>query len=415
MRIDVAYGDKKETVEVPDHKVGEIVLPNELPSMDEASVIRHALANPLGSVGLSEFLEGARSVLVIVNDATRPTPTARIMGEIHASLRDLDAKYIVATGMHAAPTEEEYRFIFGDAYDDISSKVISHDSKESTMVRLGRTSRGTEVRMNSIIQEVDRIVVIGSVEPHYFAGYTGGRKAFIPGISAYETIEQNHKLALSLDAQALRLDGNPVHEDMMEAMRFLTDKDVFSIMAVLDRDHKTCAAFSGGLRESFDAAVEKADKVFVVPLKGKAEIVVAVTSFPHDIDLYQSQKALDNAKYAVKEGGIVILVSACRKGVGPDTFLKLLASAETPGQALEKIAEGYKLGYHKAAKMAEIGLDRKLYAVTTLDAETARKAHLIPMASVQEALDSAMKEMDEDAKVTFIMDAVITVPKIEPC
>jgi nickel-dependent lactate racemase len=414
MRIEIAYGKGRETVEIPDQNLGEIVHPNELPHVDEASVLRHALENPVGSPSLPEFLKDAGSVLVIVNDATRPTPTARALGEIHAHLMNLDAKYIVATGMHRAPTEEENRFIFGDLYDSISSAVFSHDSKESQMVHLGVTSRGTDVRMNKMVQDADRIVVIGSVEPHYFAGYTGGRKAFIPGVSAYETIEQNHRLALMLEAQALRLEDNPVHEDMMEAMEFLADRKIFSIMAVLDKDHKICAAFAGSLAETFDAAVEKADSVFVVPLKGRAEIVVAVTSFPHDIDLYQSQKALDNAKYAVKEGGIVILVSACRTGVGPDTFLKLLASAETPKEALEKIAKGYKLGYHKAAKMAEIGLNRKMYAVTQLDPEVARRAHLVPMPTVQNALDSALEEMGEGAKVTFIMDAVITVPKIGP-
>ena len=413
MQIEIPYGEGLETVRIPDRNVGEIVHPNELPHTDEDTILSRALADPLQSMALSDFLEGAKSVLVIVNDATRPTPTARILQIIRPNLEGMDVKYIVATGMHRAPTEEEYRFIFGDVYDSISSAVFSHDSKESEMVHLGTTSRGVDVRMSAMIIAADRIVVIGSVEPHYFAGYTGGRKAFIPGVSEYGTIEQNHRLALDIKAQALNLNGNPVHEDMMEAMEFIADRKIFSIMVVLDKDHKTCAAYAGSMTATFEAAVNMADKVFVVQLKGLAEIVVAVTSFPHDIDLYQSQKALDNAKYAVKKGGILILVSACRKGVGPDTFLKLLGSAPTPKAALDKIAEGYKLGYHKAAKMAEIGLDKKMYAVTHLDPETAKKAHLIPMPSVQEALDSALEEMGDQAKVTFIMDAVITVPKIQ--
>ncbi len=413
MRIEIPYGEGRETVEIPDQNVGEIVHPNESPHTDEFEVLTDALANPLGPTGLSEFLEGASSVLVIVNDATRPTPTARVLEAIRPSLENMDVRYIVATGMHRAPTEEEYRFIFGDIYDSISSAVCAHDSKKSEMLHLGTTSRGVEVRMNAMVMGADRIIVIGSVEPHYFAGYTGGRKAFIPGVSAYETIEQNHKLALKIEAQALNLEGNPVHDDMMEAMEFIADRKVFSIMTVLDKDHKTCAAFAGGMAATFEAAVERANKVFVVQLKDTAEIVVAVTSFPHDIDLYQSQKALDNAKYAVKKGGILILVSACRTGVGPDTFLKLLGSAPTSRDALDKIAEGYKLGYHKAAKMAEIGLDKTMYAVTQLDPETAKKAHLVPMPNVQRALDSAIEAMGGQAKVTFIMDAVITVPKIQ--
>ncbi|MCU0852729.1 MAG: general glycosylation pathway protein, partial [Thermoplasmata archaeon] len=143
------------------------------------------------------------------------------------------------------------------------------------------------------------------------------------------------------------------------------------------------------------------------------DIVVAVTAFPYDIDLYQSQKALDNSKYAVKDGGVIILVSACRDGVGPPNFLNLLASASTPKDALEKIAHGYKLGYHKAAKMAEIGLNCKMLAVTKLDPEVAKKAHLTPVNSLQEAIDGAMRELGSKAKVTFIMDAVITVPKVQ--
>ncbi len=412
MRVQVPYGEGVETVDVPDSNMGEMVHPNELPQSDERELLQRALETPLESPNLEEFLRGAGRVLVIVNDATRPTPTAKILEIIGPSLDKVQAEYMIATGMHRAPTEDEYRFVFGPAYDSLKDRVQAHDSKTSEMVYFGTTSRGTEVRMNKLVRDADRIVVIGSVEPHYFAGYTGGRKAFLPGVSAYETIEQNHKLSLTLEAQALCLEGNPVHEDMMEAMTFLGDKRIFSIMAVLDKEHKVCSAYSGDIDAAFLSAVKKADEVFVVKMR-MADIVVAVTSFPHDIDLYQSQKALDNAKYSVRDGGIIILVSACRTGVGADTFLKLLGSAETPQKALEKISEGFKLGYHKAAKMAEIGLKVKMFAVTGLDPDIARKAHLVPMPSLQEAVDAALQELGPEAKVTFIMDAVITVPKVE--
>ena len=154
--------------------------------------------------------------------------------------------------------------------------------------------------------------------------------------------------------------------------------------------------------------MKKADEVFVMKLRRKADVVVAVTAFPYDIDLYQSQKALDNAKYAVRDGGIIILVSACRTGVGPETFLNLLASANTPKDALEKISHTYKLGYHKAAKMAEIGLKCRMMAVTKLDPEIARKAHMEPVGSLQEAVDRAVSELGPKSKVT-----VITVPKVQ--
>ncbi len=412
MRIEIPYGDGKEIVDVREENLGEIIHPKELPSIDEEKVLLDAIGSPVGGPTLQEFLKGAKDVLVIVNDATRPTPTGRVIKAILPLLQGLKTRYIVATGMHRAPTESEYVFIFGDVYQGIKSDVCAHDARTSETVFLGTSKRGTKLRLNRMVVDADRIIVISSVEPHYFAGYTGGRKSFLPGVAAYETIEQNHKLAMRIEAQALRLNGNPVHEDMEEVVTALKDKRIFSIMTVLDKHHRICSASAGDLRRSFRTATKKADDVFVVKLKKKAEIVVAVTAFPYDIDLYQSQKALDNAKYAVRDGGIIILVSACRTGVGPDTFLNLLASANSPKDVLDKLNHTYKLGYHKAAKMAEIGLKGKMFAVTTLDPDIARKAHMVPMGSVQEAVDMAIRELGPRSRVTFMMDAVITVPKV---
>lgn len=412
MRIEVPYGGGKEIVEVPDRNLGEVVYQKDVKADDRMQIVLDAVKNPMGSKPLAEFLKDAKDVLIIVNDATRPTPSWRIISAILPFLMGKKVRFIVATGMHRAPTEEEYNYIFGDLYQQIKDDVFAHDAKKSETVFLGTSKNGTPLKMNKMVVDADRIIVVSSVEPHYFAGYTGGRKSFLPGVSAYETIEANHKLALSIEAQSLRLKGNPVADDMEDAMRALKDKHIFSIMAVLDKNHRTCCVYAGDIDKSFKKAAEKADDVFVIDLKEKAEVVVAVTAFPYDIDLYQSQKALDNAKYAVRDGGVIILVSACRDGVGPPNFLNLLGSASTPKDALDKIAHGYKLGYHKAAKMAEIGLKCRMYAVTRLDPEVTRKAHMTPMPTIQEAVDNALRELGPDAKVTFIMDAVITVPRV---
>jgi nickel-dependent lactate racemase len=413
MHIEVQYGDGKECVELRDENVGEVIHPKELPPLDESAVLHSAFKNPLGPQTLEEFVKRAKDILVVVNDATRPTPTGRILESMMPHLQGKAVSYIVATGMHRAPTEEEFRFMFGPVYDRVKDNVHVHDSKTSETAYIGTSRNGTRLMLNRKVIDAERIIVISSVEPHYFAGYTGGRKSFLPGVSAYETIEQNHKLALKLEAQSLRLKGNPVHEDMEDMAKALKDKRIFSVMVVLDKHHRICHASAGDLKRSFRTAVKKADEVFVIKLKKKADIVVAVTAFPYDIDLYQSQKALDNAKYAVRDGGVIILVSACRTGVGPETFLNLLASANTPKDALEKISHTYKLGYHKAAKMAEIGLKCKMMAVTKLDPEIARKAHMEPVGGLQEAVDKAISELGPMSKVTFIMDAVITVPKVQ--
>jgi nickel-dependent lactate racemase len=412
MRVEVPYGGGKEVVDVPDRNIGEIVYQKDVKADDRVQIVLDAVKNPVGAKPLGEFLAGAKDVMILVNDATRPTPSWRIISAILPFLIGKKVRFMVATGMHRAPTEEEYAYIFGDLYPQIKGDVYAHDAKNSETVLVGTSKNGTPIKINKMVVDSDRIIVISSVEPHYFAGYTGGRKSFLPGVSAYETIEANHKLALSIKAQSLKLAGNPVADDMEDAMKGLRDKHIFSIMAVLDKGHRTCCVYAGDIDKSFRLAAKKADDVFVIDLKSKSDIVVAVTAFPYDIDLYQSQKALDNAKYAVRDGGAIILVSACRDGVGPPNFLNLLGSASTPKEALDKIAQGYKLGYHKAAKMAEIGLKSKMYAVTKLDPAVTRKAHMIPVPTLQEAVDTAIRELGPDSKVTFIMDAVITVPRV---
>jgi nickel-dependent lactate racemase len=412
MRVEVPYGGGKEVVDLPDENIGEIVYQKDVKTDDRVQLILDAVKKPIDSPPLPQFLNGAKNVLIIVNDATRPTPSYRIITAILPFLLNKKVKFLVATGMHREPTPDEYNYIFGDLYPAIQDDVYCHDAKKSECVDLGVSKNGTPMKLNKMVANADRIVVISSVEPHYFAGYTGGRKSFLPGVSSYETIEANHKHALSINAQSLKLEGNPVAEDMEDAMNCLKDKKIFAIMTVLDKSHRTCSAYAGNLKGSFEAARKLADDVFVINLKQKADVVVAVTAFPYDIDLYQSQKALDNAKYAVKKGGAIILVSACRDGVGPPNFLNLLASAATPKDALNKIAQEYKLGYHKAAKMAEIGLNCRMLAVTKLDPEVAKKAHLTPVKTLQEAIDMSLREQGPKAKVTFIMDAVITVPRV---
>ncbi|MBN2066211.1 MAG: nickel-dependent lactate racemase, partial [Candidatus Thermoplasmatota archaeon] len=269
---------------------------------------------------------------------------------------------------------------------------FAHDArKKEDMTYLGKSKNGTEMYINRMVSDRKNILVIGSVEPHYFAGYTGGRKSFLPGVASYETIEMNHKLALEDTACSLALKGNPVHEDMVDAMHVLKDLNVFSIQTVLTRDHEIYAVTTGDLHTSFDAAIDYAKEVFCVPLTEKGNIVVTAAPYPMDIDLYQSQKALDNGKLALQQGGIIILVSKCRTGIGEDSFLELLGMADSPEGILGILGKQYKLGYHKAAKMAQIGTKAEMWAVTDLDDEIMKTAMLKPYSSIQGALDEAVK------------------------
>jgi nickel-dependent lactate racemase len=225
----------------------------------------------------------------------------------------------------------------------------------------------------------------------------------------------NHKLALSDDACSLALEGNPVHEDMVDAMNVLKDLNVFSIQTVLTGEHKLFAVTAGDLHKSFDAAIELSKQIFCVPLKEKGNIVISVAPYPMDIDLYQSQKALDNGKLALEDDGVIIVVSKCRDGVGEDQFLELLCRADTPKEILDILDTEYKLGYHKAAKMAQIGIRAEMWGVTDLDDSIMKKAKLKPFPDVQTAVDKAIeliKSKGRKPKIILMPAGSLTIPLV---
>jgi Uncharacterized conserved protein len=396
----------------------EVIAPNQVEVGDESQIITESLKKPVAAESLEDFVKNSDRILILVNDATRPTPTAKVLAEMADILREHeDIRFLVATGAHRGPTEDEFRYIFGEIYDEFMDRIFVHDArKDEDMEYLGISSNGTEMYLNKMVKESKNIIVIGSVEPHYFAGYTGGRKAFLPGVASYKTIEMNHKHALSDAAQPLAIKGNPVAEDMEDAMKVLRNLNVFSIQTVLTADHGLYAMVSGDLFKSFDMAVEKANEVFCAKCSRKGNIVLTAAPYPMDIDLYQSQKALENGKLALEEGGVIILVSKCRDGVGDDTFLNLLCSANTCEDVMCKIDEGYKLGYHKAAKMAQIGVYAEMWAISDLDDKTIRMAKLQPSMDIQETFDRAVEKVKEQGKEPYAIilpQGSLTVPLLE--
>jgi nickel-dependent lactate racemase len=440
MRIELPYLNKTFPLEFPDEYLLAVAEPNEFKAAGTTEeMLAEALARPFGldsitaeennktSSGntsgrsLDVFLRGGTRVLIIINDATRPTPTAVILEGLlpaleNAGLTVENLTILVATGAHRSPTGEEFRQILGGLYNTLRERCVHHDARKSgDMINLGTTRNGTPIELNKQLFKADRIIATGSVEPHYFAGFTGGRKAFLPGIASYKTIETNHKQALSPAARSLALDGNPVHEDMMDALP-LIKAPVFSIMTVLDKEQKVAAVTAGDLLTSFYAAVKIARRIFCVSIPSKADIVVSVAKFPMDIDLYQSQKAIDNGAIALKDGGEIILVSSCREGIGDEAYAQLLAQASSPEDAIERIKAGYKLGYHKAAKMAAVSSRATVTAITELPAEWLAGMFIESAASPQEALNKALERAKAQGikkpAILILPDGCVTVPAV---
>jgi nickel-dependent lactate racemase len=402
----------QHTITMRDAQVMGIYEPQETDHIPNRKSITEALHT---DDRLNTFLAGAKNLLIIINDATRPTPTPEMLAALlpaieKAGLRDEAITLLVATGAHREAKTYEMQQLLGPYEQRLKDRVVSHDCRDTSQLQhIGTTRNGTPIVLNRLLFSADRILVTGSVEPHYFAGYTGGRKAFLPGIASYETITANHRLAIRDEARTCALAGNPVHEDMIDALGYI-QAPVFSLMTVLDRDQKSAAATAGDINTSFQEAVAIAEQIFCVPIPEPADVVISVAKFPMDINLYQAQKAIDNGALAVKDGGTLILVASCREGIGDEEFARLLSSCSTPGEAIEKIQQGYRLGYHKAAKMAAVSQRITVKAFTDLDDQILESLFIQPVHNLQEALDQA----GEHARILVLPDGCVTVPILQP-
>ena len=419
MQLSLPFLDRTISLELNRDTLLGVYEPNDVPI--ESDAVEKALLNPMGNDSLDSFLKGAASILLIINDATRPTPTSSMLASLlpyfsRHHISDENITILIATGAHRGAFESEFSQLLGPYAERLKRRCISHDAKKAEdLAELGYTRNKTPIFLNKLVFASERIIVTGSVEPHYFAGFTGGRKAFLPGVAGYQTIVANHKLALNEAAHSLALEGNPVHEDMMDALQ-LIKAPIFALMTVLDKEQQIAAATSGDLMESFTKAVVIAKQIFCVQIPRQADVVVSVAKFPMDINLYQSQKAIDNGALAVKDGGTLILVSSCREGIGDQIFADLLSQSSTPDEAMKTIELGYRLGYHKAAKMAAVSKRINVQAMTELEDAQLTSLFIEPVHDLQKAIDKALQKAKdqgvEDPTLLILPDGCVTVPNI---
>jgi nickel-dependent lactate racemase len=406
MAIQLPYGKETILLDIPEQNLLHILRPNPVSQKLEL--------NPADlQQDLHIFLKGGKSVLIIVNDYTRPTPTADIITMIEPELKDFDVRFIVACGSHRAPNDKELVQILGKYADRYKNRILIHNAKDNSALKfLGKTKRGTPIWLNQAVWQVDKIIAINSVEPHYFAGYTGARKSFLPGVAGLESITANHKLSLQPSAKTLALSGNPVHEDMTEIAK-MVPRDIFSIQTVIDAEHKLYSIRYGDIFTSFSEAISDANQIFCVPVTQKADIVVGLVQPPYDVNFYQSQKAMENAKLALKDKGIMIILSQCRAGIGDDEFIRVIASSNDPNQTLQRIEQNFKLGHHKAAKLVQTMIWAQIWTVMPINDDIVKSIFMKPFHNISDALNEAMSQKGPAVKIIILPDASLTVPLID--
>lgn len=414
MKLRFGFGTGFQEVEVPEQNlIGELHA-NEVPvGLTGEAEVRRALENPIGSPRLRDIVHPGETVAIVTSDVTRPMPTYKVMpallDELYAGgVRPEDITLVFALGSHRKQTDEEHRRLAGErAWNEISCV----DSDPEDCVSYGMTSRGTPVDITRVVAEADRRICLGNIEYHYFAGYSGGAKAIMPGVSTRAAIQANHSRMVLPECCAGALETNPLRMDIEEAGA--TVGIDFIVNVVLSEHKEILRAVAGDVTKAHREGCRFLDTLYRKELDAPADIVlVSQGGAPKDLNLYQTQKALDNAKHAVKDGGVIILIGSCREGLGERTFEQWMTSAPTAHSLIERIEREFRLGGHKAAAIAMVLEKAEVDLVSELDDDFVRSIFLTPQPSAQAALDHAFEKLGKDATVLAMPYGGSTLPTV---
>ncbi len=415
MKIELGIGPGTQEVTVPDENLLEVLMPNEvtydLTGQDE---VRRALKNPIGSPGLDEIVKPGEKIVVISSDITRPMPTYVVMPvlleELYAAgVKAEDITLVFALGSHRAHTEEEMRHLAGD---EVFDQIRCIDMDSSDCVHMGDTKHGTPVDIARVVAEADKRICLGNIEYHYFAGYSGGAKAIMPGVSTRDAIQANHTMMVDPLACAGNIDTNPLRKDLEEAADIC---GIDFILNVVLNEHKVVVkAVAGDATEAHREGCRFLDTLYQKKIPERADIViVSQGGAPKDLNLYQTQKALDNSKHAIKDGGTIILMGSCKEGYGSQVFEDWINEANTPDDLIERVETNFQLGGHKAAAIAMVRKRADIYLVSEMEEALVKKIFMEPFDTVQEAFDQAMEKQGKDATVIIMPYGGSTLPKAE--
>lgn len=419
MFVQLAYGKDGMEVELPDHAV--IVEPKYVRGVtDEKQALRASLQAPIGTVRLAEMVKPDSKVVIVVSDITRPAPSDRILPVLLEQLETVkqeNIRIVNALGLHRPNTREEFVHMLGqEIVDAFGDRIINHNANDKAeLVYLGESSRGTPMWINRTYMEADIKIVTGFIEPHFFAGFSGGRKSVFPGIAGADTITKNHN-AVHIDHQLAcygSLEGNPIHEDMLEIARKTNPS--FMINVALNNDHEITGVWSGDIELAHAAGVAFVKETAMQKLPHHFDIVITTNSgYPLDINLYQSVKGMAAAQLILKPKGTMIVVAECSEGVG-DAFFEVLKSRSSGKALLEMIrTPGWSAPDQWTAQvLARMLVAHELYLYSDhLCEEDIRRCHFSPVKNIELLVQDILRR-NPLATIAVIPHGPMTIPYVE--
>ena len=405
--------DEKELVGVLTSSIEEYV-----PEADGQELVKRALESPVSSKKLSELSRGKNNIVIIASDHTRPVPSKiiipQMLGEIRKGNPDADITILIATGCHRGTTKQELINKFGEEIV-ANEKIYVHDCDEKEMlVNVGVLPSGGQCEINKIALEADLLVAEGFIEPHFFAGFSGGRKSVLPGIAGRTTVLANHCSEFVADKNARTgiLENNPIHNDMIWAAR--QAKLSFIVNVVLNAEKQPIFAVAGDLEDAHKKGTDFIASLCAVKAV-PADIVISTNGgYPLDQNVYQAVKGMTAAEATVKEGGVIIMLAISNDGIGGDHFYRQLADERDIDKTIKTILSRSRNETLPDQWMTQILLRilkrAKVIYVSEVDANIIEDMHMIPAKSLEEAIDMAKNMLaKENVTITAIPDGVSVV------
>jgi nickel-dependent lactate racemase len=412
--IELAYGKSSFAVSV----TGDLLAPRAAPPVpDETRAVFDALEHPIGTPPLAQIVKPGERVAIVVNDITRLARADLLLPPIvetlnAAGIPDGDIFIVFALGIHRPQTDEERRLIVGDA---IFRRIRSFDhisTDDASLVEVGTTSFGNLVEINRQVWDADRIILTGEIIYHLIAGYSGGRKSLVPGVAGFRTTTFNHRMIFDPNCRPGLLDGNPAHEDLLEACRMIAPD--FLVNLVLSPQGGLIRVMAGHFDLAHREGCREVDRMLAAEIDQPYDVVVASAGgFPLDIDLRQAHKGLENACRALRPGGSILFYAECPNGAGIKSFEDYVRLYRDDVEMRAALEQNFVVGGHKAYWIARLGRLYDVHLVSALDPEFVRRCHFQPVAPSEHAaaLERLLAKAGPGARVAAIPHAGFTLPK----
>ncbi|MGQ9596499.1 MAG: nickel-dependent lactate racemase [Thermoproteota archaeon] len=418
MLVKIPYGKEFEECDVDDSRIVANLRPSwPSPTQDQSTYIEMALSNPIGSPSLSNLAEKVKNVLIITSDNTRPVPSKitlpRLVRKIKEKSPPTSIRLLVATGLHEwLPSRSELSKRFGPVLDDFDEIIIHSAKKDDLSLDLGPLSTGNRFYVNRLVKEAGLVISEGFIEGHFFAGFTGGPKSILPGVSMVETIMVNHS-PRNIDHPNARCgiaEGNPIYEEMCEAARLADLRFILNV--VLDENKRIVSAFAGDVFEA-----HKKGRAFSLKCCRVAPVLsdIVITSnggYPLDRNLYQLVKGISNGALTAKEGGVIIACGECTDGIGHQEFYEMLSASSSPSEFLRRLRAGeiWQEAQWEAQVLAKV-LERFHVVVVSkgVDSKVVESMHMIHAKGLKEGLEIA-SDLKPQGKITLLPDGPSAIP-----